>query len=102
MRGTLRTTEGRRKRRRRRRAKRGVCACSDAHVLVVSIAVTVVATVAGLTNAESALRHSIIGNANFASQPRPLGAHALGSGDAVTAWNANAGEALVAACFIGG
>jgi PAP2 superfamily len=72
-------------------------------LLVVSIAVTVIATVAGPTNAESAFRHSIISNANLVSQPRPLGPHALGSmGDAVTAWNANAGEASVAACFLGG
>jgi hypothetical protein len=72
-------------------------------LLVVSIAVTVIATVAGPTNAESAFRYSIMGNANFVSQPRPIGARALGSiGDAVTAWNANAGEASVAACFIGG
>ena len=71
-------------------------------LLVVPIAVAVIATVAGPTNAESAFRHSITGNATFVSQPRPLGALALGSGDAVTAWNANAGEASVAACFIGG
>jgi hypothetical protein len=61
------------------------------------------ATVAGPTNAESAFRRSIIGDASLFSQLRPLGAHATGSmGDAVTAWNANAGEAAIAACFIGG
>ena len=71
-------------------------------LLVVSMAVTVIAAVAGPTNAESAFPHSIIGNENLV-QPRPLGAHALGSmADAVTTWNANAGEASVAACFLGG
>ena len=72
-------------------------------LLMVSIAVAVIATVAGPTNAESAFRHSTIGHTSLVSPLRPLGAHASGSiGDEVTAWNANAGEASIAACFLGG
>jgi hypothetical protein len=91
-------------RRRGRRSKEGVVMrLLRRTLLVVSIAVTVIATVAWPTNAESAFRHSIIGTANLVIQSRPISAHALGSvGDAVTAWNANAGEASVAACFLGG
>jgi hypothetical protein len=103
MRGTLLHNRRKEEKKKKEEGKEGVVMrLLRRTLLVVSIAVTVVATVAGPTNAESASRHSIIGNANFVSQPRPLGARALGSGDAVTAWNANAGEASVAACFIGG
>ena len=103
MRGTLLHNRRKEEKKKKEEGKEGVVMrLLRRTLLVVSIAVTLIATVAGPTNAEFAFRHSIIDNANFVSQPRPLGARALGSGDAVTAWNANAGEASVAACFIGG
>ena len=43
-----------------------------------------------------------MGDRSLASQPRLLGAPAGSTGDAVLAWSANAGEASVVACFIGG
>jgi hypothetical protein len=70
-------------------------------VLVLSISVTVIATVSGLANAGSTSRNVTMGDTSPAGS-RPL-VDAPGSpSDAVTAWNANAGEASVAACFIGG
>ena len=70
-------------------------------VLVLSISVTVIATVSGLANAGSTSRDATMGDRSPAGS-RPL-VDAPGSpSDAVTAWNANAGEASVAACFIGG
>ena len=70
-------------------------------VLVLSISVTVIATVSGLANAGSTSRNVTMGDTSAAGS-RPL-VDAPGSpSDAVTAWNANAGEASVAACFIGG
>jgi hypothetical protein len=71
-------------------------------LLCVSILATTLVTVAGPTNAKPAMRGSIIGDGSLGSPPRPRTAQAPGSGDAVTDWNANAGEASVAACFIGG
>jgi hypothetical protein len=72
-------------------------------VLVASIVVTMIAIVAGLANAESTSRHVIMNDRNVVTEPRPFGVHLPEStGDAVIAWNANAGEASVAACFIGG
>ena len=70
-------------------------------VLVLSISMTLIATVSGLANAGSRSRDATMADRS------PVGSRsvvdALGpTGDAVVAWSANAGEASVAACFIGG
>ena len=64
-------------------------------VLVLSISVTVIATVSGLANAGSKSRHATLRPAGS----RPLVAAPGSPSDAVTAWNANAGEAAIAACI---
>ena len=67
-------------------------------VLVLSISMAVIATVSGLGNAISRSRDATSGDRSLAGA-RPL-LDAPGSpSDAVTAWNANAGEAAIAACI---
>ena len=68
-------------------------------LLVVSMAVALIATVAGPANAESPIRYLIMDDRSLVSQPRALGAAPESTGDAVTVWNANAGEAAIAACI---
>ena len=70
-------------------------------VLVLSISMAVIATVSGLANAGSTSRDATMGDRSLAGSP-PLVDAPGSTGDAVVAWNANAGEASVAACFIGG
>jgi hypothetical protein len=67
--------------------------------LTVSLAVAMTATVAGPAKSEFAVRSLIMGGGSLISQPRTLGAASQSMGDAVTAWNANAGEAAIAACI---
>ena len=67
-------------------------------VLVLSISMTVIATVSGLANAGSTSRDATMGDRSPAASPPLVDAPGSPS-DAVTAWNANAGEAAIAACI---
>ena len=83
------------------RVREGIMRVPRRTVLVLTISMTVIATVAGLANAGSTSRDGTMADRSLAGSPPLVDAPGAPS-DAVVAWNANAGEATVAACFLGG